>query len=40
MKKEYLKKWANRIVENFEKKREISVNELIQFVYNARESLR
>jgi len=39
MKKEYLKKWASRIVENFEKKREISINELIQFVYNARESI-
>jgi len=40
MKKKYLKKWANQIIENLEKTKEVSINELINFVYNVRESLR
>ena len=39
MKRKYLKKWSNQIIEKLEKTKEVSVNELIQFVYNVRESL-
>ena len=29
MKKKYLKKWANQIIEKLEKTKEVSINELI-----------
>jgi len=39
MKRKYLKKWSNQIIEKLEKTKEVSVNELISFAYNVRESI-